>query len=164
MITRYSFPDPDLLPVLVNAFMDNINIFAPLFHRPTFERSISEGLHFRDPAFGSVVLLVCALGARHVRDPRVREPSEVHTYRSAGWRWFTQVDISRRDLFRPPRLHDVQTYILSAIYGGPLFRSHLTWVLVGIAIRMVQQVGAHLKKVYKSTPNAHDELWKRCVW
>jgi hypothetical protein len=162
MNIRYTFPDIDLLPALVEAYMTNYNIDLPLFHRPTFERAISEGLHLRDPSFGGVVLMVCALGARHVEDARVWMPGQ--TRRSAGWKWFTQVDIARRDLFRPPRLYEIQTYILASWYGSLMFKTQLIWILVGIAIRMLQQVGAHTKKVYKPTPNIHDELWKRCFW
>jgi hypothetical protein len=142
--------------------MTHFNQELPLLHRPTFERSISERLHFHDPAFGTVVLLVCALGSRHVDDPRVYLPG--HTQRSAGWAWFNQVDISRRDLFRPPRLYDVQAYILAARYGSLVFRGQLVWILLGVALRMIQQVGAHRKKIYQCRPNAHDELWKRCTW
>jgi hypothetical protein len=84
--------------------------------------------------------------------------------RSAGWNWFTQVNIAHRDLFHPPRLHDCQTYLLAAMYGGATFRSNLSWVLVGIAVRKIHQVGAHLKQVYSAIPNVQDELWKRCFW
>jgi hypothetical protein len=160
--THFNFPDLDLLPLLVNAYMVRVNTLWPLLHRPTFERDVRRGLHLSDPSFGSVVLLVCALGARFVDDPRVFPPGA--TTRAAGWQWFVQVDISRRDLFRAPRLADVQTYLLAALYGGVIFRSQLSWILVGIAIRMIQQVGAHSKKVYSAKPNATDELWKRCFW
>jgi hypothetical protein len=142
--------------------MINYHTDLPLLHRPTFEQAIFEGLHLRDPSFGGVVLMACALGARHVEDARAWVPGQ--TRRSAGWKWFAQVDISRRDLFRPPRLYDIQTYILASWYGSVIFRTQLVWVLIGIAIRMLQQVSAHTKKIYKSTPNAHDELWKRCFW
>jgi hypothetical protein len=162
MNTRYSFPDNTLLPILVDAYMTYVNDAMPLLHRPSLERAISVGRHLHDPSFGGVVLLVCALGARYVDDPRAWLPGG--DKRSAGWHWFSQVDISRRDLFRSPRLYDVQTYILAVWYGSVIFRAHLVWVLAGVAIRMIQQVGAHQKKVYKTTPNAHDELWKRCFW
>lgn len=143
--------------------MVHMNDLWPLLHRPSFERQVYHRVHLSDPSFGSVLLLVCALGARFVEDPRVIPPGHT-TKRAAGWQWFVQVDISRRDLFRAPRLLDVQTYILAAFYGGTIFRSQLSWVLVGIALRMIHQVGAHSKKVYSTVPNTDDELWKRCFW
>jgi hypothetical protein len=162
MNTHFHFPDSDLMPMLIDAYMNNIHHLWPIFHRPSFERMVNSNLHYRDLAFGSVLLLVCAIGARYVDDPRVIPSGE--TKRATGWYWFIQVDISRRDLFRPPRLFEVQTYFLAALYSTPIFRNHLTWAIIGIAIRMIQQVGAHTKKVYNSIPNATDELWKRCFW
>jgi hypothetical protein len=160
--TRFHFPDPDLIHVLIHAYMVNVNSLWPMFHRPTFVRMVNQGLHYNDTSFACVLLLVCANGARFVDDPRVLPPGA--TKRAAGYHWFIQTDISSRDLFRPPRLFEVQAYILAAIYGGPIFRPVLTWVIIGIAIRMIQQVGAHTKKVYSAIPNANDELWKRCFW
>jgi len=39
-----------------------------------------------------------------------------------------------------------------------------TWILIGMALRMLFQVGAHRSKAYRDKPNLIDELWKRCFW
>jgi hypothetical protein len=36
--------------------------------------------------------------------------------------------------------------------------------MVGIGIRLSQDVGAHRKKVYNRKPTVEDELWKRAFW
>jgi hypothetical protein len=36
--------------------------------------------------------------------------------------------------------------------------------MIGIGIRLAQDVGAHRRKVYQSKPSLHDELWKRAFW
>ena len=74
--TPFDFPEATLLKSLVANYFKHVNYELPLLHRPTFEREIAEGLHRRDIAFGSTVLLVCSLGARYSTDPRV-EVSEV---------------------------------------------------------------------------------------
>ena len=38
------------------------------------------------------------------------------------------------------------------------------WTIIGIGIRLVQDVGAHRRKVYGSSLTAEDELWKRAFW
>lgn len=38
------------------------------------------------------------------------------------------------------------------------------WLLISIGMRKAQDRGAHRRKVYKSKPNADDELWKRAFW
>ena len=41
--------------------------------------------------------------------------------------------------------------------------SYASWTLLGLAIRLAQDVGAHNPRVNRS-PNAEDELWKRAFW
>lgn len=103
------FPPPDLLEKLVDLYFQNMNVFSPLLHRPTFEQGIKEGLHLHDEGFGSTVLLVCANGSRFTHDPRVLlEDNQIP--QSAGWKWFQQVQMVRKSLLAPPRLYDLQIY------------------------------------------------------
>lgn len=36
--------------------------------------------------------------------------------------------------------------------------------MIGLGLRLAQDVGAHRKKMYSSTPCVKDELWKRAFW
>lgn len=112
--SRYTFPDPDLLIMLVDLYFENINIFLPLLHRPTFERSIHQGLHFRDEKFGANVLLVCANGSRFSDDPRVLLDGEKSRH-SSGWKWFDQVQMVKKSFLAPPQLYDLQFYSVRMI-------------------------------------------------
>ncbi|KAI0324843.1 hypothetical protein GY45DRAFT_1391050, partial [Cubamyces sp. BRFM 1775] len=47
-----------------------------------------------------------------------------------------------------------------ANFGTP----HGCWGLVGLGIRMVQDVGAHRQKTYNALSRAEGELWKRAFW
>ena len=38
------------------------------------------------------------------------------------------------------------------------------WNIVGIGLRLIQDLGAHRKKVYKLNHTISDELWKRVFW
>lgn len=86
------FPDNDLVPELVALYFANFNILSPVLHRPTFEENLRSSLHLRDRSFGSVVLLVCALGSRYSHNPRVLANGD-KTWLSAGWKWFTQTQV-----------------------------------------------------------------------
>jgi hypothetical protein len=101
------FPDVDLLPILTEAYFQHSNIILPVLHRPTYERALAADLHWRDDGFANVVLAVSALGSCFIEDPRV---SISGAPRSAGWKWFNQVQIPRKSLLAPPNLYDVQTY------------------------------------------------------
>jgi hypothetical protein len=108
---KFNFPEPDLLRKLLDAYFTHVHPFSPLLHRPTFEKAVAEDHHLTDAGFGSVVLLVCAIGARDVNDPRVLlEDAWSH---SAGWKWFNQVQMVRKSLLAPPRLYDLQIYCVS---------------------------------------------------
>ena len=108
----YVFPDDDLLSSLVHLYFENVNPMYPLLHRPTFERSIAEGLHMRDEGFGATLLLVCAVASRFSDDPRIFLEGSDSTH-SCGWKWFRQVQVCRKSLLAPPSLYDLQFYCVS---------------------------------------------------
>jgi hypothetical protein len=102
----FEFPPQDLLPTLVEAYFNRVNIITPLLHRPTFDRALEESAHHSDTGFCMVLLLVCANGARFVNDERVLiEGSSTH---SAGWQWFSQTHALRRSAVSLPCIHDLQ--------------------------------------------------------
>jgi hypothetical protein len=79
---------------------------VPLLHRPTFIRAFESGLHLLDDKFASLVLLVCATASRHSHDPRVL--FESGSWRSAGWKWFKQVEPFSSTVLAGPELYDLQ--------------------------------------------------------
>lgn len=110
--TPKRFPPPDLMKALIDGYFERVNSNIPLLHKPTFEKSIAEGLHLYDEGFASTVLLVCAVGARTSDDPRVILPG-TNSGHSAGWEWFRQVQWVRRTILSPPRLYDLQINCVS---------------------------------------------------
>lgn len=104
----YRYPPDDLIPDLVNSYFAYVNPFLPVLHRPSFERALNDRRHHTDVGFGSVVMLVCAIGARYFDDPRVF--IEGMSKHSSGWKWFEQVQIYRKSFLGPPRLYDLQIY------------------------------------------------------
>ncbi|KAI0697711.1 fungal-specific transcription factor domain-containing protein [Cerioporus squamosus] len=154
------WPPPDLMEQLVDAFFTQYNRFVPILHRSTLEQGIKDELHLRDRGFGAVVLLVCANGSRVVDDSRVLTDDG----RVAGWRWFEQVETARWSYLERPRLEDLQTCVLISIY---LWGTHVPqgiWTVIGLGLRMAQDMGAHRKKMYNTRPTVEDELMKRAFW
>ena len=84
----------------------------PVIHEPKFRKNVQEGLHYRDPYFAGLVMMMCALSSRDSDDPRVFLPGQdVH---SAGWKYFDQVQIMRDTMFDLPGLYELQMYCVSA--------------------------------------------------
>ncbi|KAI6148273.1 fungal-specific transcription factor domain-containing protein [Pisolithus thermaeus] len=159
---EFEFPEDNLGLALVDLYFAHMNHLLPLLHRPTFERKLRDRLHLRDHAFGSVYLLVCANGSRYSDDPRVFLEGDFS--HSAGWKYFEQVPVIRKTLLAPPALEDLQVYCLSSIYLQGTSAPQACWTIVGIGIRLAQDVGAHRRKVYNTSLTVEGELWKRAFW
>ena len=110
---KFKFPPDDLISHLIDLYFEKINLFYPLLHRPTFERSVAEGLHHADYWFGALLLLVCANGSKYADDSRVRWEGEVDC-RSNGWRWFQQVQLARQNIPGPPNIYNLQLHCVSS--------------------------------------------------
>ncbi|KAJ6500209.1 fungal-specific transcription factor domain-containing protein [Mycena vitilis] len=164
-IPQYTFPDADLLTTLVNLYFQEVNLYWPVLHHPTFNRKVAEKLHLRDHMFGSTLLMVCSLGARYSDDPRVLDDVESHQHRydplhSAGWKWHSQVRVIPEYLVYKPELYELQTIALSALY---IQSTSTAWHQIGLGLRRAQDVGAHRRRS-QAHPTAEDEQWKRVFW
>ncbi|KAJ3517005.1 hypothetical protein NLJ89_g774 [Agrocybe chaxingu] len=158
---RYEFPDPALGKDLVDLYFTHLNVNLPLLHRPSFERSIRDGLHFVHDGFASVYLLVCAIGARFSTDLRVLLDG-VDSYHSAGWKWYDQVETGKTSFLSLPSLYDLQLYCLTIVFLHSSSAPQSVWTMIGIAIRLAQDVGAHRRT--NLPPTVESELWKRAWW
>uniref|UniRef100_A0A0W0F039 Zn(2)-C6 fungal-type domain-containing protein n=1 Tax=Moniliophthora roreri TaxID=221103 RepID=A0A0W0F039_MONRR len=159
---RYDFPAEDLMNDLVDLYFKNINIFIPLLHRPTFERDVAMKLHLKDDMFGAVLLLVCANGSRYSDDLRVLLDG-VDSWTSCGWKWFDQVQAARTSLVSPPSLYDLQFYSLSSLFLLKSSAPHACWTLVGIGLRLAQEIGVHRRQISPRF-TIEGELMKRAFW
>jgi hypothetical protein len=91
----YSFPEPDLLNLLVEIYFFRHNNFWPLFHRPTFNKSVVDGLHAVNPEFAKIVLCICAVASQWSDDRRVLDNNQSNARHSAGWKWYDQVGFEK---------------------------------------------------------------------
>ncbi|KIY67873.1 hypothetical protein CYLTODRAFT_375321 [Cylindrobasidium torrendii FP15055 ss-10] len=163
----YEFPPSDLMPDLVDLYFKNVNIYVPLLHRPTFERSLEEGLALADKSFAGTVMLVCASGARFSKDPRVLLDTDEQKEASAGWKWFIQVLEGAEVLpvLRNVTLHELQKFTLLGLYIRGTLMGTAAWNIFGGALRLAYTIGVHRKtKIFDTRTKQEQELWKRAFW
>ena len=107
------------MQALIELYFTNFNVFLPLLHRPTFDACVAAGLHMEDEGFASLLLMVCACGAKLSTDPRVKSEG-TDNWHSAGWKYFSQVQAVRRAInLRLPRLYDIQIPCVRFLYLPP---------------------------------------------
>ncbi|KAJ7067376.1 fungal-specific transcription factor domain-containing protein [Mycena amicta] len=157
--TKYIFPEDNLIVQLVTFYFLNVNAFYSLLHRQTFESAIADGVHLTsETEFGATVLLVCALGAQYSTDPRVRSTIPGSP---PGHIWFDQVDLV---VCSQPTLYTLQSYCLAILYLERTSGPRACWTLVGIGIRLGQDMGAHRERTHRGPVIPEAELEKRAYW
>ncbi|KAF9010516.1 fungal-specific transcription factor domain-containing protein [Cyathus striatus] len=159
----FMYPEKDLLENLVDIYFTDFHPITPVLHRPTFIKSLANGLHLRNAGFGMTVLMVCAIASRQCEDSRVWL-EEDETELSAGWKFFRQVPLVRNSLIQRATIYDVQYYCLAVHYLHGTSFPHLAWNILGIGIRVAQERGVHRRKGPGYKPTLEDELWKRAFW
>ncbi|KAJ6540005.1 fungal-specific transcription factor domain-containing protein [Mycena vulgaris] len=167
--TVYSFPPAELAMHLIDLYFVHVNVYLPLLHRPTVERGVATGLHHMDDGFAAILLLVCAVASRWSNDPRVMVPGGtqgVGVFKpggrlACGWGWFNQVPMAGNHLFGRPKLYDLQYCCLAAQFLEYSLSPGACWRLVGVGIRLAQEVGAHRRTLPVEKPSVERELWKR---
>ncbi|KAF8191051.1 fungal-specific transcription factor domain-containing protein [Mycena galopus ATCC 62051] len=155
-----SFPDDQLLVALINLYFANVNSFLPVLLRPQFEASLKHGLHKTSGGFGTLVLLVAALGSLHLSDPTLSHLEQ----QSLAWTWYNQVELCGDSLRRPPTLHNIQAYCLAVQFLHRTSNPRFAWAIVGFGLRLAQDVGFHRHKFNDSTISVDEELEKRAFW
>ncbi|KAJ7583376.1 fungal-specific transcription factor domain-containing protein [Mycena floridula] len=165
---------------MCDLYFMHYNILRPLLHRPSFEKSLHEGLHHRNYYFGATVLVVCALGSKFSDDRRVFLDG-VETEQSCGWSFFSQAcrpvasvialirirqvqPLQGTSLAAPPSLHELQYYCLSVIFLHGSSVIETSWAVLGITLRLAQDLGLYKKMAGESEATADNESWKRIFW
>ncbi|KAJ6541629.1 fungal-specific transcription factor domain-containing protein [Mycena capillaripes] len=157
------FPENDLMKNLIKIYFEQINPIMGILHFPSFHRSFLDGLHFREPEFGAVVLAVCAMASRHSDDRRVFLEG-TNSEHSCGWKWFRQVRPLRASFSPEPSLCQLQLICLSSIYLSGTSTPEECWILAGLGIRFAQGAGAHHRNGYRKMDALTAELYKRVFW
>ena len=164
---------------LVNTYFYYSHGFIPLLHEPTFRRDLASKRHIYDDDFAQLLLMMCSISSRFTKDPRVLLDGDT-SFNSAGFRFAKQVTLFDPVCLRKPNLLQLQTYAVSVydkmvalpysdlrqfwvIYHNPVEPTHESWTLLGVAIRLAQDFGAHRRKVSEPL-TVEAELWKRLWW
>ncbi|KAJ6523985.1 fungal-specific transcription factor domain-containing protein [Mycena capillaripes] len=155
-----SFPDDHLLKLLVTLYFSNIHPFMPVLHHPMFEEGISQQLHMYNPSFGSLLLLVCALGSLYLTEPAMSNQDR----QTLGWKWYNQVELCGHSLLQAPTPSDIQSYCLAVQFLICTSNPRTAWIVAGFGVRLAQDLGSHRHKTWAPTITVQEDLEKRAFW
>jgi hypothetical protein len=99
------------MKTLIDIYFSRFNKveFFPLLHRQTFEKLVSEGLHYRHYYFAVTLLCVCAIASRYSPNPGTPSTVSNSNY-SPGWEWFSQVYPPSSSFASPASIYELQSY------------------------------------------------------
>ncbi|KAJ7043879.1 fungal-specific transcription factor domain-containing protein [Mycena alexandri] len=158
----YIYPDDDLMTSLLQLYFTNVHPTIPVLHRPSFERSVAEGLHRQDSEFGGLLISALAVASRYSDDPRVFVTGD-NTSLSAGWKFANQIQIRLRKPFEPT-LYEIQTYCLMSVFTLGTSRPEISAVYTGLGISFLQLRGEYRQKREGRHASYQTELWRRVFW
>ncbi|KAJ7505475.1 fungal-specific transcription factor domain-containing protein [Mycena galericulata] len=141
-IPHYVYPPNDLIDSLLELYFTNVHPMYPLLHRPSFERSVEQNLHLKNPKFGAVLLAVLAVASRWSNDPRVLVDGKSSL--SSGWKFVTQVQVAGKHF--DPTIYEVQFYGLMIIFSLGTSTPRAAWMYLALGVRFLQQRGEHRGK------------------
>ncbi|KAF8330639.1 fungal-specific transcription factor domain-containing protein [Amanita rubescens] len=159
---KFQFPPDEFLPLLVDLYFEQVNLFFPLLHRPTFQRTVDEGLHRKDYWFGALLLLVCAIGSQYIDDSHALNHGELN-FQASGRQWFQQVQLAWQNVPGPPILHNLQLHCLTIRYLQSTSSVQACWTMLGAATRLAQEARLKRRKDME-TWTLDDELKIRAFW
>lgn len=162
------WPEPDLEAKLYDAYFARSNHEYPIVNEIMFRRDISVPGWRKDRDLARLALSIFAVGSKHTDDPRVTTEQQSGEYEAAGFKWHAAQVILGMDFtqYAVP-MSRIQSQLLSVIYmfGTPL-TSTSAWALLAVAIRLLQDVGAHRKATARKLGYSLvvDETYRRMWW
>ena len=148
---------------LVDVYFDMVNVTLPLLNKAQFKASIPTRKLERE--FGSILIVVCALGAVFSGDERFTHPDQEHLQFTAGLNFYKTARLKMKDfLTSAATLEDIQALILLQIYVSQGVHTKASWMIHSLAISLARNLGLHHYWLNAHSETAEAEAGKRAIW
>ena len=162
-----SWPEPDLADKLINSYFSRANRDSPILNEAEFRHEYYEQPELRDDhEWVAVALGVFMVASHYVNDPRTwMDPKDRHSQGVQWWNCARSISWTLCPNLKPIR--KIQSLLLSILFqlGTPLSVS-TSWGLLGVAVRTLQDYGAHRKLTARklAMSRVDEENFKRTFW
>jgi hypothetical protein len=149
---------------LLDTYWTEVHTLYPLLHRPSFNQEyrkvwLGEILTGEEQTFHCMLNTIFALGCQlnNKMKPEQKETNaNVYFQRAIG--------LLRLDFLGPGSFHLVQALLLMGQYLQSTNTPHRCWVLVGLAIRIAQDLGLDLPQSSQCLEIQRDQEIARRIW
>ncbi|KAF9984279.1 hypothetical protein BGZ75_004133 [Mortierella antarctica] len=160
MESHMPLPPRDLADHLIDCYFTFIHPYMPVLHKPTFMRQYrNPDPQMRPP--GVLLNAMFAIASRYSTHPEIvgTDPE------SFGDEYFNRAKRLIDYEYELPRQSSIQALLLMTIYRFTSAKSGgRVWVMLGMAIRMAQDMGMHRSSARWHLPPLETELRKRLWW
>ncbi|TIB72352.1 hypothetical protein E3Q23_03425 [Wallemia mellicola] len=160
---KEDFGDETLLDQLVTLYFEKVNISMPLLNELHFRKQMPRKL---ERPFGTILMLVAALGALYSNDNRLSIPGRENLKFLQGYYYYNiAVEKMPNYMKASAGLEDIQALILLQMYVQRGVHTKSSTMINGLTILLSQNIGLHYKFM---NPNHDDiiekEARKRAWW
>lgn len=157
------FLNDTILNCLVDVYFKMVNVTFPLLNEAQFKASIP--LRKLEREFGSVLMLVCALGALFSGDERLVPPGKEHLQFTAGLNFYKTARTKMKDfMLSAATLEDIQALILLQIYVSQGVHTKSSWMIHGLSICLARNLGLQHYWLNAHSESSEAEAGKRAMW
>ncbi|PKC71209.1 hypothetical protein RhiirA1_532180 [Rhizophagus irregularis] len=151
------FPPKDLCDKLLDAYWNQVHPFMPFIDK----EDLMEKYNNLEAHYSSIILFyaIFALSTRYIDDPAIKYYSEEYS----GSSFYTKARELLRDEFDKPSISVVQALLLLSVQISGQ-KDSITWVYIGLAIRIAQDMGLHRDSAKWNIDERQSEVRRRVWW
>ncbi|CAG8510545.1 7259_t:CDS:2 [Funneliformis caledonium] len=155
----FELPPKEICDKLLDAFWNEVHPVMPFFDK----QDLMEKYNNLESNHTSVILLysIFSISAKYVDDP-TEGPNPVDAS-SAGIQYYNKAKELLKDEFGNSTISVVQSLLLLASHHQS-HRNSVTWVYVGLAIRLAQDLGLHRDSSQWNFDERQGEIRRRVWW
>ncbi|TIC51932.1 hypothetical protein E3Q04_03645 [Wallemia mellicola] len=160
--TNEDFGDEALLEQLITLYFEKVNVSMPLLNESHFRKQIPNKLN---RSFGTILMLVAALGALYLDDNRLSIPGRENLKFLQGYYYYNiAVEKMPNYMKASAELEDIQALILLQMYVQRGVHTKSSSMINGLTILLSQNIGLHSKLMNENHDDIIEKEARKRAW
>lgn len=160
--TNEDFGDESLLEQLITLYFEKVNVSMPLLNESHFRKQIPNKLN---RSFGTILMLVAALGALYSNDNRLSIPGRENLKFLQGYHYYNKaVEKMPNYMQASAELEDIQALILLQMYVQQGVHTESSFMINGLTILLSQSIDLPYKFINENHDDIIDKEARKRAW